>query len=148
MFRPLIAAATAVSLALSPLAASDAAAFDRSDRDAMRLLLGAVALGLIFNEAVKDDDRSGRVYRHSPAPLYRHDNRRTDRVIPRSCIDRVHTHEGRRDVVSGQCMADHGLARTLPRSCAFEIRGHGGRHLVYGESCLLRKGFRIARAGF
>lgn len=149
MLNRLTLLAAAAAVALTPALAAPAAAKPKND-DVWKFVLGAAALGLIINEVNKDNrDRKPRVERHhdpEPFPGFRRDDRRDGRwLIPPQCVETVRTREGWREVVSGGCMADFGLARGLPRACAFEVRSPWGPRTVYGETCLQRQGYRIGQ---
>lgn len=159
----LIAAVTAAAVALGGLAATPAHA-EKRNNDALKIILGAAAVGLIVNELNKSNrnSRSDRAqvyvppfgnddgyyrqqdgYRDWRYDDNRYRNSRSQR-IPSECIYDVRTSDGRRDVVSASCMREFGLSRSLPQECAFQIRTNGGRSTVYGPNCLSRYGWRIA----
>ena len=149
MMKRLTMLVAAAAMALTPALAAPAAAKPKND-DVLKFVLGAAALGLILNEVSKNnrDDRRKveRRYDPDPYPGFRRDERRGRRwPTPPQCVETVRTRDGRRDVVSGGCLSDFGLARGLPRSCAFEVRSPWGPRTVYGESCLRREGYRIGQ---
>lgn len=132
----LIAAVAAASLALTSMAATPAQALSDRERDALKIIAGAVILGAIINEAQKDKKEKKR--KRDPEPV-----RYRNRIVPAACVYDVKSGKGRRDVVSRACMEDYGLARRLPADCAFEIRTNRGNRLVYGPRCLEDYGYRI-----
>lgn len=141
----LIALVSAAAIALG--AAAPASALD--DRDALRLILGAAALGLIINEASKDKRRPApnatRYYNNGW--WYDDDYRRPSRrpaLIPAECTFPIRTNNGPRNVVSARCLNEFGIARKLPRECAFDVRVRGEMRRVFGARCLEQNGFRIA----
>ena len=141
----LIALVSATAIALG--AAAPASALD--DRDALGLILGAAALGLIITEANKDKRRSApNVTRYDDGYWYDDDYRqrpsRRHALIPAECAFKVRTHDGPRNVVSARCLNEFGIARRLPRECAFDVRVRGDMRRVFGARCLERNGFRIA----
>ncbi len=145
----LIALVAATALALG--VAAPASALNEREQNALALILGAVALGAIINDANKKKNRP-TVSRYGND--YYDDDRRGDdrdrwhrkhqRVIPAQCSFQVRGSHGRRDVVSARCLSEFGMGRNLPRECAFDVRaGHDTRR-VYGARCLMENGYRIA----
>ncbi len=167
----LIAAVTAAALALTTATATPAMADDRS-RDALKVLLGAAAIGLIVNEVSKNKRKSQKSavpvarddYDDDRQYLYSRDRdwHRNDRgyghhkhhgkhghharAIPSECVFAIRGHRGHRDVVSARCLREFGVARRLPGRCAFDIRSRWGDRTVYGAQCLRDYGFKIAKA--
>lgn len=161
----LIAAVTAAAVALGGLAATPAAAWSKREQDALKIILGAAAVGLIINEMDKNgrDRRAPRSQGYVPPfgsgdGYYRDRNGydddwrddynrrkvRRDYRVPAECVYDVRTSNGWRDVVSASCMRQFGLSRDLPRECSFQIRTNGGRSTVYGPNCLESHGWRVA----
>ncbi|OYX42464.1 MAG: hypothetical protein B7Z02_12215 [Rhodobacterales bacterium 32-67-9] len=160
----LIATVTAAALALTTAMASPVAAGDR-DKKVLTLLLGAAAVGLLINEANKNKKRGappvtrtddtygygngyGYAYRDDDehGKKWRERDRRRQAIIPSQCVYTLYATRGPRDVVSGRCLQDIGVARRLPQHCAFDVNTDWGRRTVYGMRCLQENGFRIARA--
>lgn len=142
MKRRVIAAITAAAVAISTVAPTTAGAWGRNEQDALKFALGGIALGLILNEATKDQRQTKSYTYQRPTPV------RGGKVIPGECLYRVKTNAGPRDVVSSSCMADFGLSRNLPRECAFDIRGYDGRSKVYGPRCLGQYGWRVSQSRY
>jgi hypothetical protein len=156
----LIAAVTAAAVALGGLAATPADAWSKREQDALKIILGAAAVGVIINQLDKQDrnDRARRAPVHDAPFGYddgyyrdrgdwrRHDDRQVRRShrVPEECVYDIRTSNGRRDVVSASCMRQFGLSRGLPRECAFEIRTRKGNTPVYGPNCLESHGWRVA----
>ena len=156
MTRKLIATIAAAAIALSGFTATPAAAMD--DREVIKLLLGAAAVGVLVNELNKKNKKeiaAESAYRNNN--VYRYDDNRYDnntrnarvnrnRVIPSSCVFDIRTRNGNRDVVSGNCVERSDFRGNLPKDCKFEIRRDGRKQTVYGASCLRDRGIRIASA--
>lgn len=164
MKRQMIAGVTALALALSGLAVQPAAAKDKNNT--LKLLLGAAAVGILLNQMNGaqaatprqflglnqprsrgergdwDDDEDGYGYRSG----YGHAIRAG--TIPGECLTDVSVGGRLRQVVSGRCLNQFGLAGSLPDECAFDVRTYSGRRTVYGEQCLRDYGYRIARSGY
>lgn len=137
MSRKLIAAVTAFAIALTGMTTTPASAL--SEAETRRLLLGALALGLIINELDKPDRRPVQ-----GAPVYTRDRRA---IIPAACIAQVRNRGRVTDVVTQRCVEQSGLRVRLPRDCGLWINRHGHRSVVYATSCLSENGFRIGRNG-
>jgi hypothetical protein len=142
MKNRIIAAVTAIALTLSSAAATPAMAQDRGN-DALKVLLGAAAIGLLLNQVNKNkqDDKKqvtrNTHYTHwQPNRNYGQDKRR----IPPQCVFSVRGH----DVVSARCLEEFRAARNMPSSCAFVINTSWGRRTVYGSRCLRDRGFIVA----
>ena len=157
MKNRLIAIATAASLVLSSAIVTPAAAMSDRDRQALTLLLGVAAVGLIINESNKkkrrreaevqrsyNDDRD--IYWDSDRNRRKSHERLRNRNIPAQCVFSVRGRKGPRDVVSSRCMNEYGMSRRLPSECALDIDSGWGSRTVYGANCLRRNGFRIAEA--
>lgn len=148
----LIAAVTALAVALSGLAVTPAVALNQKEQRALALILGAVALGVIINNEDKkrSQPKPVPVRRWQPQPGQqppyhrgRGDDRWRNRTIPAECVYDVRTGSGRRQVVSKTCLSEFDFDRGLPAECAFEIRTERGRREVYGPRCLQEFGYRI-----
>lgn len=144
MKHRLTALAAAAAVALTTAFAAPATAKSKTEDELWKYILGAAAVGILLNEASRDNDR--RAFR----PGHRQDWNRSDgrfrRFIPSQCLLSLRTAGGRRDVVSAGCLADFGLDRGLPQSCALRVRTQYGPRTVYGETCLERNGYRIGQA--
>jgi hypothetical protein len=142
MKNRIIAAVTAIALTLTSAAATPAMAQDKGN-DALKVLLGAAAIGLLISQANKNKrDDKPKVTRNTqyghwqPNRNYGHDKRR----IPAQCVFSVRGH----DVVSSRCLQEYGVARNVPSGCAFVINTSWGKRTVYGSRCLRDRGYRIA----
>ncbi len=143
MKKQMIAAVTAIALTITSAAATPATAQDNGN-DALKVLLGAAAIGLLISQANKNkrDDDKARVTRNS-----RHDHRHgknsqnNNRRIPAQCVFSVRGHE----VVSARCLQEYGIARDVPSRCAFVINTSWGQRTVYGSRCLKDRGYKLAR---
>lgn len=145
MKRQLIAATAALSLAL-PGMSSPALA---KDKDLLKLLLGAAAVGLVLNEL-----NGGQLFRSGRAPAtYDHETdvpfrRKADNLIPGECAMALTVNGRVREVVSDRCVREFGLDRKLPAECAFDIRTSAGTRRVYGPQCLSDYGYKVASINY
>ena len=161
MTRKLIATIAAAAIALSGLTATPAAALD--DREVIKLLLGAAAVGVLVNElnkknkkeiAAENAYRNNNVYRYDDDRYDRYrndDNHRSsranhNRVIPSNCLFDIRTRNGNRAVVGERCVENSNFRGNLPKACKFEMRRDGRKQTVYGANCLRDRGIRIASA--
>ena len=150
MFRKTLAATTlALSLALSPVTATPAAAGPDGE-DLAKAAIGLLIIGAIAS-AARDNRRESRAARdhyqpHDPRPGRghghggRHDWNRPA-SLPASCAFEIRTDHGRSDVYGRRCVENAGF-RTLPAACAFDVRIRGERRTVYGARCLSEFGYR------
>jgi len=153
----IIAIVTAAAVALGAVA--PAAAMTQQEKNALALILGAVAAGVVVDKVINDRNDDKRRKQQNADPYGYDDNyyyedhrwpgdrmkKRNQRVIPAECVFQIRHDDRRRDVVSPRCLNDFGLGRGLPQDCAFDARIRGDRRTVYGANCLERKGFRIGR---
>lgn len=148
----LIALVSAAAIAVG--AAAPASALSEREQNALALILGAVAIGAVINEANKNNNRRAPVttrgdYGYWSDGRYRyyddeHPKYRKGRTIPQACTFPIRSNGNRQSVVSARCLSEFGIDRHLPRDCAFNVRvGHENRR-VYGTRCLQRNGFKIA----
>ncbi|MGB3313912.1 MAG: hypothetical protein WBB85_05835 [Albidovulum sp.] len=143
MKKQMIAAITAIALTLTSAAATPAAAQERGN-DALKVLLGAAAIGLLISQANKDkrSKEKAKVTRRQPYDGWNHRKdkvRHNNRRIPAQCVFAVRGH----DVVSSRCLQEFGAARNVPSSCAFVINTSWGKRTVYGSRCLRDRGYRV-----
>ncbi len=138
----LVAIVAAAGLAIA--GAAPAAALSEREQNALSIILGAAALGLLLKEANKDDKHASR----------RDDDWRKHgrgwngygyRTIPIQCSFPIRSSQGPRNVVSQRCLNQFGIYRDLPRYCAFDVRIGRESRRVYGANCLKNAGFRITR---
>ncbi|MCX8509210.1 MAG: hypothetical protein ORN49_10095 [Rhodobacteraceae bacterium] len=149
MSRQLIALTTAAALALSGFAA---APVEAKGKDAIKLLLGAAAVGLLLNQMNQGQARATPL----PSPnRWGNDDSEDDyrypsatRSIPAECVMDVTVNGRLREVVSERCTREFGLARNLPEECAFDVRTNAGTRSVYGQQCLRDYGYRIEAARY
>ncbi len=144
MKRHMIAAAAALSLALSGMAAP-AAAKDRKDDQLLKLILGAAAIGLVMNQM-----NGGQLFGPKPAPAPQPapqplPSYQTQRLIPGECAMDVMVGGRLRQVVSASCAREFGLTARLPAECAFDLQTTAGVRSVYGPQCLSGYGYRVAQ---
>ena len=146
MKRQLIAFAAAAALALSGMVAPTTARAD--DKDALKLILGAAAIGLLLNQMNKNKHKTG--VNRNPQPDWDNDYEPTDYrgSIPGECVMDVTVNNRLREVVSQRCLREFGLAGRLPAECAFDIRTSVGNRTVYGPQCLRDSGYRIEQARY
>lgn len=151
MSRQLIAITTAAALALSSFTAVPAEA---KSKDALKLLLGAAAVGLLLNQLSKNQ---AQAVTRRPDPkreeddfYYDDDYRRTaaHQTIPSECLMDVTVNGRLREVVSSRCAREFGLAQQLPAECAFDVRTSAGSRSVYGPQCLRDYGYRVEVARY
>jgi hypothetical protein len=147
----LIALVAATALAFG--AAAPASALNEREQNALALILGAVAIGAIINDANKNTNRPtvsryGNSYwyddRYDDDRGHRYKNKKHRHVIPAQCSIQIRSSRGTRDVVSARCLSEFGMGRDLPRQCAFDVRAGREMRRVYGARCLMANGYRIA----
>lgn len=175
--RRLTGLVAAGSIAIGAMLATSApaAALGKNERDILRALAAAAAIGFVVKELNdnkkkkaraneynypfddrRDRDLNGNWYDNNYKHDKKHDkkhnerdrwNRKDDarRTIPAQCVQQVRTRNDWRDVVYARCLEREGNARNLPESCAFNIRTERGQRQVYGLNCLRERGFRVAR---
>ena len=144
MKKQMIAAVTAIALALTSAAATPAMAQSR-ENDALKVLLGAAAIGLLLSQANKDkrSKEKAKVTRHKPYDDWKPRKKKVHhkKYIPAQCVFSVRGHQ----VVSARCLQEYGIARNVPSRCAFVINTSWGQRTVYGSRCLKDRGYRLAR---
>lgn len=161
MKRQLIAGAAALALVLSGLTVVPAEAKGKNN-DALKLLLGAAAVGILLNQMNAAQGATPQGFltqrpRHSPDIWsgddednrwngYGHAIRAG--TVPGECLTDMRMDGRLREVVSGRCLNQFGLAGSLPDECAFDVRTSYGRRTVYGPQCLRDYGYRIDRARY
>lgn len=166
----LIALVSAAVIAVG--AAAPASALSEREQNALALILGAVAIGAVINEANKNSNRRAPVTSRSDSGYwtdgrygndrsyeddhgyptgrgYRTDDDersrfRKGRTIPQACTFPIRSNGGRQSVVSARCLSEYGIDRHLPRDCAFNVRVGYENRRVFGARCLQRNGFKIA----
>ncbi|WP_343080249.1 hypothetical protein [Ostreiculturibacter nitratireducens] len=140
MTRKLTAAIAAAAVALSSMIATPAAAM--TEDQALKLLLGALAVGVIVDKLDDNDHKKKRTARTYTDTDYR--RAYPDRDYRRDYPDRDHRHhhpdwDHGRD--PGHARYD-GKGRVIPRDCIFEIRTRRGVKHVVGERCVERSQIR------
>lgn len=143
MRHRLTALAAATAVALTTAFAAPAPARSETGDALWTYILGAAAVGILLNEAGRDNDR--RAHRPGDRRDWHRSDGRFQRIIPSQCRISVRTRDGRRDAVSAGCLADFGRDRGLPQSCALRVRTPDGPRTAYGEACLERNGYRIGQ---
>jgi hypothetical protein len=144
--KTLITTTLAAALAFGPVAGTPAAA---DSSDAAKLLLGAIALGVVAHSINRNNDREPSRADTSPGgpgprgfDPERHG--RFSRTLPAQCEFEVRTWDGRRDVFGKNCLQREGVrTNRLPDRCEFEVRTDRGRRDVYGARCLRENGYRV-----
>jgi len=154
----LTAAATALALGLGAITASATPALARSnDDDVLKWILGLGAAAVILHEIDKNKPNTPVTRQQYPNNYRYYDydtrryqeqerNRYQTRTLPQNCLIQVRSQNGRRDVVSGNCLKREMSRVDLPRACAFDlITDNKRRETVYGRNCLEDRGYRISR---
>lgn len=145
----LIAAVTAFAVALGGLAATPALAEKRRDNDALKIILGAAAVGLIINEL----DKNGRGGRAQPAqifvPPFGNDDgyyRNRDGYFgDRDGYYRDRDRDGyNRDWHRDRDQNRSRRAHRVPSECVYDVRTSNGRRDVVSASCMRQ--FGLARS--
>ncbi|WP_284165130.1 hypothetical protein [Frigidibacter sp. SD6-1] len=148
MKRQMISLAAAAAVALSGMAAPARA----EDKDVLKLLLGAAAVGLLINEINKNKKTAPVARSPYPEgdPWQKPDSwkRKKAHYIPSECVMDVTIGGRLREVVSARCLKEFGLARKVPAECSFDIRTSVGTRTVYGPQCLRENGYRIEQARY
>jgi hypothetical protein len=154
MFRKTLAASTlALSLALSPITATPAAAGPDGE-DLARAAIGLLIIGAIAS-AARDNTRDERADRDQYRPVEPihgrvdrggngrgHDrDRHHAAALPQDCVLQVRTSRGTSDAYGRRCVERAGF-RTLPAACAFDVQDRGRTRTVYGSRCLSEYGYR------
>ena len=162
MFRKTLAAtALALSLAVSPMTATPAAAAPDGE-DLARAAIGLLIIGAIAS-AARDNDRDDHADRGQYRPIEpahgrghgwnngrgngRADGRGRDwrhaSALPQACVLQIRTAHGTSDAYGRRCVERAGF-RTLPAACAFDVQDRGRSRTVYGARCLSDFGYRTA----
>ncbi len=141
--KTLITTALAAALAIGPLTATPAAA---DSDDVAKLLLGAIALGVVVHAIDKNRDRNDEATHgpHNPVdPGWgRPPHRRY--ALPARCEFEVRTRQGRREVFGERCLEREGVrVNRLPNRCEFDVWTERGRRTVFGSRCLREHGYRV-----
>lgn len=154
MKRQLTAIVAATAIALSGMAAPVEA---KNNKDALKLILGAAAIGLLLNQMNKgagaqplfnpNPNPNSNPY---PQPDWEDDYQPTSArgTIPGECLMDVTVNNRLREVVSKRCLSEFGVSSRLPADCAFDIRTSVGNRTVYGPQCLRDYGYRIEQARY
>ena len=138
MTRKLTVALAAFAIAITGLTATPAVALGDRERDALKIILGAAAIGLIVNQIEKRNDR-----RQTPAYTTRPNRDYWKRPIPADCIYEIRGSRGWESVVGKRCIQRSNYRGRLPEACEFRVRGKNHNRTVYGLRCLRSKGFRV-----
>lgn len=146
MKRQMTAFVTATALALSGMVAQPAEARSKHSNDALKLILGAAAVGLLLNQMNKNSAQAstpltGPWPNPKPLPV-------SLPTVPGECVMDLTVNGRLREVVSARCMREFGAAARLPEECAFDIRTSAGTRSVYGPQCLRENGYRIEAARY
>lgn len=174
MYRKFIATIAAVSIAVTAISATSAAAGERN-RDLARIaagVLGVAIIGKIIHDRNKrEDNREQAVTRHrvDPAPVYRaprveqrhqvqprplprgygHKNNRArhdDKLLPQRCFQSFETRRGSVLMFGRRCLEkNYRHANRLPQQCAQRIRTVQGKRVGYDARCLRGAGYSLAR---
>lgn len=138
MTRKLTTALAAFAIAVTSLTATPAAALGDRERDALKIILGAAAIGLIINRIEKRNDR-----RNTPVYTPTPNRDRWKRRIPADCVYEIQGSRGWESVVGKRCIQRSNYRGRLPEACEFRVRGKNHNRTVYGLRCLRSKGFRV-----
>lgn len=134
--------ALAMSLMLSPVTASKAAAND----DFGKALVGIAALAII-GKAIEQNSRKTQASRAPAQPIYTITPRDNRMVLPSDCALTLRAPGfGDRTVYTKRCLEQSVRDTRMPRACLDQIRTNRGPREVYDERCLTRNGFRTAKA--
>ncbi len=174
MYRKFIATVTAVSIAITGLSATSAAAGDR-ERNFARIaagVLGVAIVGKIIHDSNKRNDNRGQVvtrHRVEPAPVYhaprveqRHqvqprplprgyghnqqNARQNSKLLPQQCFKSYDTRRGQVLMFGSRCLQQNFRhANRLPQHCAQQIRTRQGNRFGYDARCLRGAGYSLAR---
>jgi hypothetical protein len=147
MKRQLTAFVAATAIALSGMGA--AAPVQADDKDVLKLILGAAAVGLLLNQMNKNRQRTP-VVTSGPRTDWTPDTRPTTYrgSVPGECVMDVTVNNRLREVVSQRCLREFGMDSRVPAECAFDIRTSVGTRTVYGPECLRDYGYRIEQARY
>ena len=146
MFKTVIAGVTALSLTLSSATPTHAGGL--SEDDIGKLLFGLVA-AVTIGTAIKNNDRQRRqaqtVIPQIEEPLISH---RSQRRLPRRCVENVETHWGQQRILGRDCLNQrYRHAARLPQDCAVRVFTNSGPRNGFDLRCLRDEGFRIRRNG-
>jgi hypothetical protein len=167
MYHKFIATITAVSIAITGLSATSAAAGDRN-RDLARIavgVLGVAIIGKIISDNNKDRKQQayvnqGRANRDhvvtrqqiEPRPLPRkyrkqkRHHRHDSKLLPQNCFRSYDTRRGQVLMFGSRCLQNnYRHANRLPQHCAQTIRTFDGKRRGYDARCLRGAGYRLAR---
>lgn len=174
MYHKFIATITAVSIAITGLSATSAAAGDRN-RDLARIavgVLGVAIVGKIIHDNNKRNDNQAQVvtrHKAQPAPVYRapqaqqrhkvqprplpqgygNKNRQkqhNSKLLPKRCFQSFDTRRGQVLMFGSRCLQQNFRhANRLPQQCAQQIRTRQGNRFGYDAQCLRRAGYSLAR---
>ena len=146
----LLAGTLAAATAVAPVPAS------ALDEDALRIIAGLVALGVVAkviddrNDRRRDEEREEKArsrdshagWSDGPSPVVEPDRHRRGRLLPASCLrDVVISRDGVRRVVEADCLSRRGVRAALPSSCATRVHAGGRERRAYGTRCLRRAGY-------
>ncbi|MFT7134386.1 hypothetical protein [Sulfitobacter sp.] len=167
MYHKFIATIAALSIAITGLSATSAAAGDRN-RDLARIavgVLGVAIVGKIIHDNNKDRQNrehanQGHVNRGhvvtrdrvQPRPLpqkYREQKRhqrQDSKLLPQSCFRSYDTRRGQVVMFGSRCLQKNFRhANRLPQHCAQTIRTFQGTRSGYDARCLRGAGYSLAR---
>ena len=141
-----LAGAVAIAGAAAPAPAS------ALDRDALRVIAGLIALGVVAK--VVDDrldrrrdearererSRDDRFAGHRPAVAPDRHRPRAG-ALPAACLRDVVISRGVDRVVGAGCLSRRGVRAALPSRCATRVHAGGRERRAYGARCLRDAGF-------
>ena len=150
MTRTITASVLALSIAMTSLTASPAAA--GNNNDVGRLLAGAITL-FIIGKAIEDSRRPRASVNRAPNKPVTYPTTNPQRVnkrLPEQCFFRVRSPNGPRGVYGKICLSETlRRANRLPQNCRETVRVRNGlRSEVFGAQCLRNHGYRTASHGY
>ncbi|MCR8826824.1 hypothetical protein [Pseudosulfitobacter koreensis] len=155
LHRKFIALVAGLSIAITGLSVTPAAADQDDTARALAAILGLAIIGAAINDSRKDNDR---VTRHdSYRPDYRPDHRpvrprplppRADnrKLLPQACLRTFQTRQGKINGFGDKCLSkNYRYSNSLPRACEVRFRNRNGVGVGYDARCLRHQGYQLAR---
>lgn len=167
LHRKFIALVAGLSIVITGLSVTPAAA-DRDDTArALAAILGLAIIGGVIHNSRKDKDTVTRQnsYRQD---TYRQDTYRPDRrhtyqpahprprplppradtrkLLPQACLRTFQTRQGKVNGFDDTCLnRNYRYANSLPQACELRFRNQYGYGLGYDARCLRQQGYQLAR---
>lgn len=167
MYQKFIATIAVLSIAITGLSATSAAAGDRN-RDLARIAAGVLGVAIV-GKIIHDNNKDRREQNHvtqghgnrghvvtrervQPRPLpqkYRtqkHRPRQDSKLLPQNCFRSYDTRRGQVVMFGSRCLQKNfHHANRLPQHCAQTIRTFQGTRSGYDARCLRGAGYSLAR---